>query len=263
MARTFIWAGRALVVCAALLLSSGSNEALARGGHGGGGHGGGGHVGGGHIGHVGGGHVGGGHVAYRGAYRGGYGAYRGGYGYRGYYRPGYYGRGYGYYGGYYPYYGLGLGWGLGYPYYGYGSGYPYYGYSSYYYPYSSYGYSYPSYSGIDYTPPAEVYTDDSDVAPIGNAEQYTSTSKLDALNDNRAHITIRVPDENAVLTVNGLQMASTGKERYFQSPELTSGEYSYDVKAQWQVNGKPVTETKKVLVRPNTQSYVNFMPEDQ
>jgi hypothetical protein len=131
----------------------------ARGGGGGGGHGGGGHGGGGHGGGWGGGRGGWG--------GGGWGGHGGGWGHGGFHGNGF---GRGFYG--YPFYGFGLGYGLGlglgyggygyggYGGYGYGGsgygGYPYdYGYDS--YPYGgAYGaYASPYASGYNYPPPLQ------------------------------------------------------------------------------------------------------------
>ena len=221
------------------------------GGHGGGGHGGGFHGGGFHGGY---------HGGYRGfsGYRGGY--YGHGYygGYRGYYRPyygGYYGRGY--YGRGYGYGGLGLLglYGLGYGYspwwYGggllgnyYGTG-GYYGSSPYYSTPSYYG-STPYYYGdsgyYDYVPQTTPSYDDSLPAP-------TSAP---------AHINVSVPAD-AQIWVNGQKVDSTGTTRSLTTPALSPGnQYTYDVKATWNDNGKPMTQTRQVIVTAGSDANVSF-----
>jgi uncharacterized protein (TIGR03000 family) len=182
---------------------------------------------------------------WHGGWHGGY-----GYGYRGYY-PGYYGyypRYYGsYYGGYYP------------RYYGYG-GYSYY--PSYSYPYTTYYswapyYYYPSGTYYPYASSAPVTTSTSAyLAPDGAT--VSAANYGERLNDKRAHLRVQVP-ANAKVWLNGQAMRQRGRERDFYSPVLKSGKkYEYEVRARWKENGKTVDETKKVDVRPNAWSEVDF-----
>lgn len=216
-----------LVLIAALMLTSaGADLAMARGG---GGHGGGGGRGGGGF-----------HGAGFGGYHGGYGGYGRGYG--GYGRGGYYGGyGRGFYGGY-------GGWGYGLGGYGYGG----YGYPT----FSGYG-SYPYYDNGLADPASSNFYDAVPAAPAGPQPQYTNSE------DNTAHVRVVVPDPNAVVKVDGQPTESGGTVRNFQSPPLSPGNYSYEVKATWNANGKPVTETHTVKVQPGAEALVTFTQPQQ
>jgi uncharacterized protein (TIGR03000 family) len=170
--------------------------------------------------------------------RGGWGGGRGwggGWGGGGWYggRGGYGGYGgYGWGGGYYPRYGW-----------GYGGSYPSYGYSGY-YP----GYAY------DYGTPTYVYPDTPTVITRQSGSYAPPT-------DNTAMVHVRVPS-NATVWFDGDRTQQSGTDRTFASPPLKPGNtYSYEVRARWMDNGKPVEETRTVKVRANETSNVDFMSE--
>ena len=61
------------------------------------------------------------------------------------------------------------------------------------------------------------------------------------------------------LWVDGFSTEQLGTDRLFRSPPLAPGsEYVYEVKARWTQNGKPVTRTKTVRVRPGQRALVDF-----
>jgi uncharacterized protein (TIGR03000 family) len=65
---------------------------------------------------------------------------------------------------------------------------------------------------------------------------------------NTAYIDVRVP-ANATLWFNGVKTDQTGRTRRFVSPPLPRGrEYEYTVRASWEVNGKKVTQSRRVRV---------------
>jgi uncharacterized protein (TIGR03000 family) len=209
----------AVLAASALLFAAGPAAAQRGGGGHGGGHGGGGHGGGGSF--------------HGGGFHGGS-FYGGGYHHGGYY-PGFYG------------FGLGLGLGLGYAPYYYGGGYyPYYGgsYSTYpdYYPGGVGGYAYletPVPYRSFYPPPA---TDVPTNAPA----------------DNKAHIRLMVPAE-AEVWIEGDKTSQSGTMREFVSPPLApDNNYTYEIRAQWMENGKPVDQTRKVTVRAGALTVVDF-----
>jgi uncharacterized protein (TIGR03000 family) len=218
------------------------------GGHGGGGHGwsgGGGHGwsgGGGHGWSGGGGHGwGGGDHSWSGGhggfnYWGGGGRYYsnrfyGGWPYSySYYRPYRY-FAYPYLSGYY-----------GYPssYFSYGYGYPYY---------YSYPSDYYSYGANDYYADTPQYDD----SP--SPQQYVASRPIADV----ARIEVRLPDPDGTLWVQGQQMTTTGSVRHFRSPQLDpSQQYTYNLKAQWNDNGKLVTDERQVKVQANGLAVVDF-----
>ncbi len=73
-----------------------------------------------------------------------------------------------------------------------------------------------------------------------------------------ALLTVDVPN-NAKVLVNGISTRSTGDHRRYVSRNLTPGfDYTYEVKAQVMVDGKPVTQTKTVRLRAGQQAKLAF-----
>jgi uncharacterized protein (TIGR03000 family) len=64
---------------------------------------------------------------------------------------------------------------------------------------------------------------------------------------NSANIKFRVPAETKIF-VDGKLTPGSGTERSFYTPPLAAGKYFYDVKAELTVDGKTVTEEKRVIV---------------
>jgi uncharacterized protein (TIGR03000 family) len=244
MSRKIMWfAGTVVCAWAALFLTIDPSQAA---GHGGGGHGGGGHGGGGFHGggfHGGGFHGGGFHGS--GFRAGGWGGrgwgHYGGWGHRGYYGGGW---GRGYYGGFYPgWYGLGL---WDYPYYSYGYGdYPSYPYGVWNYP--NYGYSDSSYDANESVPSMGA----------GIASQY-GTYAPPASTDDTAHVTVRVSADAQVWFENR-PTTQRGAVREYQSPQLTPGkDYTYNIRARWQQDGRAIEQTRHVDVHAGSQVTVDF-----
>jgi len=215
----------------------------------------------------------------------GYGAYGRGYGLYGYGRGlgyGGYGLGYGGYGLGYGYggfgrgvglYGLGLGTGLGLGYGlgsasyglgGYGLGYGGYGYGGYGLGYGGYVPSYAGYTA-GYGGYAAPYVGNGfasvpanpPVNPNANYAPPAQTQQPPA-NDNTAHLMVVVP-ESAELWFNGTKTSVTGTQREFVTPALTPGKnFTYEIKARWMENGRPVEQTQSVQVQANAWKMVNF-----
>jgi uncharacterized protein (TIGR03000 family) len=165
--------------------------------------------------------------------------------------------GWGGWGGYYPNYAYSgyYGYGWGNPgYYGYGWGYP--GYS--YYSYPNYGsYSYPSY----YSYP----TYSSPYAAVPQTNQYQSfyyspesANTQDQL-DKRIRVEVQVP-RDAELWFDGHKTQQTGTDRQFLSPPIVPNyNYSYDIRARWLDNGRPVERTRTVNAQAGQQVRVDFL----
>ncbi len=175
---------------------------------------------------------GGGHGGHAPAGHAGFNGHPGFHGHPGYYGH-YHGYGYGYYGFGFGYYGYGWG---GYPGYGYGPGY----YPGYYAP----GYDcYPPVLPLTAPPPLAV--------PVGEANRPT---------DNLAHLEIRSPGTDTEVWLNGVRTKQTGTEQRYKSPPIHPGEkYSYEVRARWTENGKPVEVTRTVLVQANERVNVELV----
>lgn len=63
-----------------------------------------------------------------------------------------------------------------------------------------------------------------------------------------ARLTVELPAD-AVLFVDGEKVPGTGVTRNFHTPSLPDGTFFYDLKAEVTVDGQPVTETVRVMVK--------------
>jgi uncharacterized protein (TIGR03000 family) len=162
------------------------------------------------------------------------------------------------------------------PAYGYGSSarfHPEYGYrpgwnhgSTYPYPpYPFRNFSYGSGAGSDVTSEAQLQFPDSYVPGTATYERQnppypSAAATLEAVAqlDPTAHIAMRVP-ANAEVWFEGDRTTSTGEYRTFRTPPLTPGRrYTYEVRARWEENGRPVTHTQKVPVTAGADVTIDF-----
>jgi uncharacterized protein (TIGR03000 family) len=87
----------------------------------------------------------------------------------------------------------------------------------------------------------------------------TAGSQPPAGNEAPVQLTVRVPDANALLTVDGVPTKQTGKERYFESPPLPlNRKYKYTIKITWRVKDQEKSETRKVTVQGGGKVMVDF-----
>jgi uncharacterized protein (TIGR03000 family) len=118
------------------------------------------------------------------------------------------------------------------------------------------GYYNPSMSSGTYYPPnMNTLT-----GVVGQPPAYQQTTSPDT-----ALITIRLPAD-AKLMVDDAQTNETGPVRQFVTPgALEKGKtYHYNLKAEWNENGQPVTRERKVDFQAGSQLVVDFMqPTDQ
>jgi uncharacterized protein (TIGR03000 family) len=74
-----------------------------------------------------------------------------------------------------------------------------------------------------------------------------------------ARIDVTLPTAEAKVWVNGTATKSTGVNRRFLSPVLEPGQnYSYEIRAQWQENGRTVEKTTRVQVQASKQVDVDL-----
>lgn len=177
---------------------------------------------------------------------------------------------------------VGIGVGRGYPgYYGYGYGYPGFlpAYPGYYYPRSAYSIGvygpgaytyYPNYvqpSAYYYVSPGlsrrmEYYYSGNGYAPNGFASHagFGTAPQDDAVNLTDADVLFNVkvaPD--AEVWINGDKTSKTGSQREFISSGLLPGKtYTYEIRAKWTQDGKPVDRTEKVKVKGGERRSVDF-----
>jgi uncharacterized protein (TIGR03000 family) len=88
-------------------------------------------------------------------------------------------------------------------------------------------------------------------------------TQLDSV-DSRAHLVVTLP-EKAKLYVDENLMKSGATRRSFVTPELQPGSaYYYDVRVEVERDGKPVTQSKRIVVRAGQNieaSFVNMAQE--
>lgn len=143
-----------------------------------------------------------------------------------------------------------------------------YGYFGYPYMYGNYGY--PTYYDDSYPydyfyGPGDVYANQGNSYAIDSAfpQAYFVSRPV----NNVAQVEIRLPDPQATIWVEGKQMTGSGTVRQYKSPPLDpADQYTYDIRAEWNVNGKPVTDERRVSVQANMHTVVDFTqpaPADQ
>jgi uncharacterized protein (TIGR03000 family) len=82
------------------------------------------------------------------------------------------------------------------------------------------------------------------------------------LDDDAALLTVAVPDDKAVVTVNDHPTTSAGMVRQFMSRGLKDGYvYTYVVKVKYTLDGKEVTDEKQVKLRPGNTERLVFEPK--
>jgi uncharacterized protein (TIGR03000 family) len=66
---------------------------------------------------------------------------------------------------------------------------------------------------------------------------------------------------DAKITIDGVEMKTTGTERVFRTPTLAPGRlYDYTVVAERMVDGKPTRISRAIQVRPGTQMSLDLVP---
>jgi uncharacterized protein (TIGR03000 family) len=68
-----------------------------------------------------------------------------------------------------------------------------------------------------------------------------------------------LPDPNAQVWFEGTATSQRGSMRQFESPQLTPGrDYIYGIRAEWNQNGKTVSQTREVRLQAGDQLTVDF-----
>jgi len=94
--------------------------------------------------------------------------------------------------------------------------------------------------------------------PPAEGQELPSLEKQTSLGPDSAFLAVNVPND-ANVTVNGLATRSTGESRRYVSRNLTPGfNYTYEVTATTDVNGRAVSQTKTVQLRAGEEVAVNF-----
>ena len=91
---------------------------------------------------------------------------------------------------------------------------------------------------------------------------YPVSPPLSALADNTAKVEVRAPAD-CEIWFDGQATTQTGTDRSFTSPPLEPRqEYEYEVRARWNVDGKPLDQTRKVTVHAGDHVVVDFSRKD-
>jgi uncharacterized protein (TIGR03000 family) len=102
--------------------------------------------------------------------------------------------------------------------------------------------------------------------PGSGRDKYTVTAADIAwLNDNRvAVIEVRLPSDDAGVSVNGVEQLHTGLMRRMATPPLEPGKNTYEVTAQWYgKDDKLVKDTRTVKVSPGERIIIDFTKPEQ
>jgi uncharacterized protein (TIGR03000 family) len=74
----------------------------------------------------------------------------------------------------------------------------------------------------------------------------------------QAFIMVRVSAPDTQVWFDDHRTQQNGMERFFETPPLQSGTYSYQIRAKWRENGKDMDKTRTVRVRPGQRVMVDF-----
>jgi uncharacterized protein (TIGR03000 family) len=88
--------------------------------------------------------------------------------------------------------------------------------------------------------------------------------KATQLDDNKAHLVVKLPD-NAKLYVDDQLLKSGPSRRSFVTPDLQPGQaYYYVLRVEIERDGKPVSQSKRVIVRAGQNIEASFvdMPQE-
>jgi uncharacterized protein (TIGR03000 family) len=76
-------------------------------------------------------------------------------------------------------------------------------------------------------------------------------------------LTVQVPEPNAMLYVDNHLTRQRGKERFFESPPVsTAKKHSYTLKVTWMEAGEEKTRTRKVRVEAGKENYIDLTKDD-
>jgi uncharacterized protein (TIGR03000 family) len=99
--------------------------------------------------------------------------------------------------------------------------------------------------------------DDGDQFNQGNRQGDLRGDQRDT-GENQAHITVRVPAPDTQVWFDDHRTQQGGIQRFFDSPPLESGTYSYTIRAKWRQNGRDREQTRTVRIQAGQQVTVDF-----
>jgi uncharacterized protein (TIGR03000 family) len=105
-------------------------------------------------------------------------------------------------------------------------------------------------------PPGQAGARELTTAPLPSAAPLLSV-------DSVARVVVRVPDD-AQVEFGGVFVEQTGRVRRFTTPPLTPGQkYTYDVRAAWTENGRPVAKERQIIVFAGEKVDIDFLRPDE
>jgi uncharacterized protein (TIGR03000 family) len=117
------------------------------------------------------------------------------------------------------------------------------------------GYAYGGYPADYYS----FYGSPDDYGSPGGDPTDQGAGAQSRMDDNAALIAVRVPPD-AEIWFDGQKTSQTGPVRYFETSPLEPGhEYSYEIRARWNENGREVARTRKAIVHPGDRLALNFV----
>lgn len=128
--------------------------------------------------------------------------------------------------------------------------------------YSCYGTALPWHGHIEIGPvggtKVEPKTEETPPPTPKVKEKVGGKDKDGASLENRTRVLVQLP-EDAKLFIDGKLMTTTSAERTFQTPDLIPGQtYFYELKAEVVREGRTVSETQRVLLRPGQVATASF-----
>jgi uncharacterized protein (TIGR03000 family) len=107
--------------------------------------------------------------------------------------------------------------------------------------------------------PAAVIEAPAELPPPGGAVPELPVPKPVPDKPAPLEVEVRLPRADARLFIDGTEAKSTGAVREFSTPPLTSAEpYLYELRAEWTIDGRTTTHTKRVAGRAGDKVVVEF-----
>ncbi len=94
--------------------------------------------------------------------------------------------------------------------------------------------------------------------PFAGVAVYDAPLNLPAPSS-QAQLVLNVPDPNAQVWIQGVQIQGNGRQRIYASPPLESGfDYTYEIRVRWRQNEQTNDQTRSVPIRAGQQAVVDF-----
>lgn len=78
------------------------------------------------------------------------------------------------------------------------------------------------------------------------------------MREDKVVISVKLPEADAQLWVNGQTTKQKGAERVFMTPPLQPGKYKYELRASWAANKTPVVTSRTVIFQPGEDLVIDF-----